>query len=45
MHQKFIRYKSKDSWKKLFGIFKGNKKFEWLMIDSTYVKNHKRNCG
>ena len=26
-------------------IFESNKKFEWLMIDSTYIKNHKRNCG
>ena len=25
-------------WKKLFEILKGDKNFEWLMIDSSYVK-------
>ena len=29
-----------DFWKKLFEIFKGNKKLKWLMIDSSYVKTH-----
>ena len=32
-------------WKKLFEIFKGNKKFEWLVIDSTYIKAHHYLCG
>ena len=25
-------------WKKLFEILKGDKNFEWLIIDSSYVK-------
>ena len=40
VHQRFIRWQRKGIWKKLFEILKGNKKFEWLMIDSTYVKDH-----
>ena len=32
-------------WKKLFEIFKGNKKFGWLMIDSTYVKDYQYSYG
>ena len=38
VHQRFIRWQRKGIWKKLFEIFKGNKKFKWLIIDSTYVK-------
>ena len=45
VHQRFIRWQRKYIWKKLFDIFKGNKKFEWLMIDSTYVKDHRHLCG
>ena len=33
VHQKFIRWQINIIWKKLFEIFKGNKKFEWSMID------------
>ena len=45
VHQRFIRWQRKGIWKKLFEIFKGNKKFEWLMIDSTYVKDHQHSGG
>ena len=45
VHQKFIRWQRKSIWKKLFEIFKGNKKFGWLMIDSTYVKDHQHLYG
>ena len=45
VHQRFIRWQRNGIWKKLFEIFKGNKKFEWLMIDSTYVKVHQHSCG
>ena len=31
--------------RKLFEIFKGNKKLGWLMMDSTYVKNYQHSCG
>ena len=41
----FIRWQRKGIWKKLFEILKGNKKFEWLMIDSTYIKDHQHLCG
>ena len=32
-------------WKKLFEILKGDKNFEWLMIDSSYVKAHQHAAG
>ena len=32
-------------WKKLFEILKGDKNFEWLMIDSSYVKAHQDTTG
>ena len=38
VHQRFIRWQRKGMWKKLFEILKGDKNFEWLMIDSSYVK-------
>ena len=34
-----------NSWNKLFEIFKSNKKLEWSMIDSTYVKVYQHSCG
>ena len=40
VHQRFIRWQRKGMWKKLFEILKGDKNFEWLMIDSSYVKAH-----
>ena len=44
-HQRFIRWQRKSIWKKLFEIFKGNKKFEWLMVDSTYVKDQQHSLA
>ena len=38
VHQRFIRWQRKGMWKKLFEILKDDKNFEWLMIDSSYVK-------
>ena len=38
VHQRFIRWQRKGMWKKLFEILKGDKNFEWLIIDSSYVK-------
>ncbi len=35
LHQRFIRWQQKGMWKKLFEILKGDKNFEWLMIDSS----------
>ncbi len=32
-------------WKKLFEILKGDVSFEWLMIDSSYVKAHQHAVG
>ena len=29
-------------WKKLFEVFKGDKKFALLMVDSTYKKTHRQ---
>lgn len=40
LHKKFIRYQKKGIRKKLFKIFKGNKKFGWSMMDLTYVKDY-----
>ena len=45
VYQRFIRWQRNGIWKKLFEIFKGNKKFELLMINSTYVKYHQHLCG
>ena len=45
MNQILIRWQRKSIWKKLFDMFKGNKKFEWLIIDSTYVKEHQHSYG
>ncbi len=38
VHQRFIRWQQKGVWKKLFEILKGDVSFEWLRIDSSYVK-------
>ena len=32
-------------WKKLFEILQDDKNFEWLMIDSSYVKTHQHAAG
>ncbi len=32
-------------WKKLFEILKGDVSFEWLMIDSSYMKAHQHAAG
>ena len=42
MHQRLIKRqsKSKGIWKKLFETFKCNKKFKWLIVDSTYVQDN-----
>ena len=45
VHQRFIRWQRKGMWKKLFEILKGGKNFEWLMIDSSYVKAHQHAAG
>ena len=45
VHQRFILWQRKGMWKKLFEILKGNKNFEWLMIDSSYVKAHQDTTG
>ena len=45
VHQRFIRWQRKGMWKKLFEILKGDKNFEWLMIDSSYVKAHQHAAG
>ena len=45
VHQRFIRWQRKGMWKKLFEIMKGDKNFEWLMIDSSYVKAHQHAAG
>ena len=45
VYQRFIRCQRKDIWKKLSEILKGNKKFEWLMIDLTYVKAQQDSCA
>ena len=45
VHQRFIRWQRRGMWKKLFEILKGDKNFEWLMIDSSYVKAHQHAAG
>ena len=45
VHQRFIRWQRKGMWKKLFEILKGDKNFEWLIIDSSYVKAHQHVAG
>ena len=45
VHQRFIRWQQKGMWKKLFEILKGDKNFEWLMLDSIYVKAHQHAVG
>ena len=45
VHQRFIRWQRKGIWKTLFDIFKFKKKFKWLIIDSTCVKDHQHLCG
>ena len=45
VHQIFIRWQQKGMWKKLFEILKGDKNFEWLMIDSSYVKADQHAAG
>ena len=43
VHQRFIRWQRNGIW--IFEIMKGDVNFEWLMIDSSYVKSHQRAAG
>ena len=45
VHQRFIRWQRRGMWKKLFEILKGDKNFELLIIDSSYVKVHQHIIG
>ena len=38
VRHRFIRCQRKGMWKKLFEVLKGDVSFEWLIIDSSYVK-------
>lgn len=45
VHRRFCRWRDKAVWEKLLEIFIQDPDFEWLMIDSTFVKVHKAGLG
>ena len=44
-HRRFCRWRDKGVWEKLFNLFVQNPDFEWLMIDSSYIKVHPHAAG
>ena len=45
VHRRFCRWRDKGIWEDLLDIFINDPDFEWLMIDSTFVKTHKAGLG
>ncbi len=45
VHRKFCRWRDKGCWESLLEVFIKEPDFEWLMIDSTFVKVHKAELG
>ncbi len=45
VHRRFCRWRDNGIWENLLNIFINAPDFEWLMIDSTFVKTHKAGLG
>lgn len=45
VHRRFCRWRDNGVWERLLNIFINDPDFEWLMIDSTFVKVHKSGFG
>ena len=45
VYRRFIRWQRKVMWQRLLEILKGNTNFEWLTINSSYVKAHQHATG
>ena len=45
IHRRFCRWRDKGVWEELLMIFIEDPDYEWLMIDSTFVKAHKASIG
>ncbi len=45
IHRRFCRWRDNGIWENLLNIFINAPDFEWLMIDSTFVKIHKAGLG
>ncbi len=45
VHRRFCRWRDNGIWENLLNIFINAPDFEWLMIDSTFVKIHKAGLG
>lgn len=45
VHRRFCRWRDKGIWEKLLEEFISDPDYEWLIIDSTFVKTHKAGLG
>ncbi len=45
VHRRFCRWRDNGIWENLLNIFINAPDFEWLMIDSTFIKTHKAGLG
>ncbi len=45
IHRRFCRWRDNGIWENLLNIFINAPDFEWLMIDSIFVKTHKAGLG
>ncbi|WP_425364712.1 IS5 family transposase [Candidatus Tisiphia endosymbiont of Mystacides longicornis] len=45
VHRRFCRWRDNGVWENVLNIFINDPDFEWLMIDSTFVKAHKAGLG
>ena len=45
VHQRFIRWQRKGTWKKILDILKDDSEYQFLMIDATHIKVHPDACG
>ncbi len=45
VHRRFCRWRDSGVWEGLLNIFIKEPDFEWLMIDSTFIKVHKAGLG
>ncbi len=44
-HRRFIRWRDKGIWAKIFALFVQHPDLEWLMIDASHVKVHIHAAG
>lgn len=45
VHQRFMRWQRKGTWKKILDILIDKPEYQFLMIDATHIKVHPDACG